>query len=75
MTSRDADRVQDLVCGMQVKPDSPHRTVHHGREYAFCSPHCLDRFQKEPGRYLEIGDAGEPEAAAPKEPGSWTWMK
>jgi Cu+-exporting ATPase len=65
MKSQNSDRVQDPVCGMQVKPDSPYRTVFRGREFAFCSPHCLDRFQKEPERYLGVAGAGESEAVAP----------
>jgi P-type Cu+ transporter len=48
-----ADRQStDPVCGMSVKPESPHRLIFEGAEYRFCSAHCLDKFRAEPGRYL-----------------------
>jgi Cu+-exporting ATPase len=55
-----ADR-KDLVCGMAVGADSPHRFFHRGVAYFFCSPHCLESFRKAPDRYLEGREsAGEP---------------
>jgi Cu+-exporting ATPase len=64
-----ADRI-DLVCGMEVGADTPRRLSRHGREYFFCSPHCLETFRKAPGRFLEVrkvreGHSGE----ASSEPG------
>ncbi|MBI3149534.1 MAG: heavy metal translocating P-type ATPase [Betaproteobacteria bacterium] len=47
-----AETEKDPVCGMAVKPDSPHRTVHDGRTFRFCSAKCLAKFQAEPQRYL-----------------------
>ena len=44
--------MKDPVCGMTVPPDSPHRLVHQGREYLFCSKHCLDNFQQHPEHYI-----------------------
>lgn len=42
----------DPVCGMRVDLDStPYRTVHEGRTYGFCCPHCLRKFQQEPEAY------------------------
>lgn len=43
---------RDPVCGMQVKGTSPHRHVHTGVEYRFCSAGCLAKFRAEPERYL-----------------------
>ncbi|MFQ5471078.1 MAG: YHS domain-containing protein [Gammaproteobacteria bacterium] len=45
--------VQDPVCGMRV--DEWTATVHtdyKGKRVVFCSNRCLDRFDKEPGRYV-----------------------
>ncbi len=44
--------LRDPVCGMAVKPDSPHATVHAGRTIRFCSAKCLAKFEAEPQRYL-----------------------
>ena len=33
---------KDPVCGMEVNLESPLRTTYEGREYLFCSQHCLD---------------------------------
>jgi xanthine dehydrogenase accessory factor len=42
----------DPVCGMRVDLDStPYRTVHEGKTYGFCCPHCLRKFQQEPETY------------------------
>jgi Cu+-exporting ATPase len=46
---------RDPVCGMTVRPDSPHRTMHEGREYFFCGAGCLRKFIADPTRYLEDG--------------------
>jgi len=35
----------DPVCGMTVKPESPHRCEYHSVEYRFCSAKCLAKFQ------------------------------
>ena len=49
----------DPVCGMTVKPDSPHHAEHAGTEFRFCSAGCLARFVTDPAQYL---------ATAPAEP-------
>ncbi len=56
----------DPVCGMEVEANSPHRAVHDGRTYLFCSSHCLATFQEEPSAYTQTGapKAAEAEAAA-----------
>jgi len=43
----------DPVCGMTVKPESPHRCEYRGAEYRFCSAKCLAKFQASPTDYLE----------------------
>src|SRR5262245_53735634 len=43
---------RDPVCGMTVKPDSPHRHTYQGREYLFCSAGCRTKFAADPERYL-----------------------
>ncbi len=42
---------RDPVCGMTVKPDSPHRVEHAGRSWRFCCARCADRFAADPARY------------------------
>jgi P-type Cu+ transporter len=42
----------DPVCGMTVKPESPHHYHYHGTEYRFCSAKCLAKFQADPESYL-----------------------
>ncbi|MBW8825271.1 MAG: permease [Acidobacteria bacterium] len=44
----------DPVCGMQVRTsDAPARTTRDGTTIYFCSDRCLDRFQRDPQRYLD----------------------
>ena len=42
----------DPVCGMTVKPESPHASDLDGIHYRFCSAKCKTRFDAEPARYL-----------------------
>ena len=42
----------DPVCGMTVKPESPHATDLDGIHYRFCSAKCKTKFDAEPARYL-----------------------
>ncbi|MGZ5429027.1 MAG: heavy metal translocating P-type ATPase, partial [Thermoanaerobaculia bacterium] len=64
--------VKDLVCGMNVDPArTKHSIVHGGKCYFFCSAGCLEKFRREPGKYLaaEPGGGHEPmESAAPSAP-------
>ncbi len=48
---------RDPVCGMTVKPDSPHHTEHAGQPYRFCSAKCLEKFTADPEHYLEPATA------------------
>ncbi|TAH50464.1 MAG: heavy metal translocating P-type ATPase [Betaproteobacteria bacterium] len=62
-----ADR--DPVCGMTVKPDSPHRAIHAGHEYRFCSAKCQGKFESDPGKYL-APPASQPAAESAPAPGT-----
>lgn len=42
----------DPVCGMKVDPQSPIKLDFQGSHYLFCSKMCLNRFQKNPSRYI-----------------------
>jgi len=53
----------DPVCGMTVDRDSALRAVHDGRTFYFCGEHCRQRFQADPGRWLEPGGAPPAEHA------------
>ena len=50
--SEDMTPLNDPVCGMSVSGDTPHRTVHDGTEYVFCSLGCSTKFLEHPDRYL-----------------------
>ncbi|CAI07328.1 heavy metal translocating P-type ATPase [Aromatoleum aromaticum] len=55
----------DPVCGMIVKPDSPHVATHDGQTYRFCSAKCLDKFRAEPTRYLHPAPVEAADATTP----------
>ena len=59
----------DPVCGMQVRPDGPHRLDHDGTEYRFCCASCKDRFAADPERYLNPAPATDAEHEAPSTSG------
>ncbi len=53
----------DPVCGMTVdRETTPHRHVHQGETYYFCSGGCRTKFAADPDKYLS------PEPHAPAEP-------
>ncbi len=46
--------VKDLVCGMDVNPDTTaHHARHAGSDYHFCSDGCRRKFVAAPQRYLD----------------------
>ena len=49
-----AEPVRDPVCGMTVKPDSPHHFRHEGTDYHFCCAGCRTKFSADPGKYLSL---------------------
>ena len=44
----------DPVCGMTVPDDSENARTFRGADFRFCSSHCLDKFNEDPGSH--IGD-------------------
>lgn len=50
VTSR--HKAVDVVCGMEVDPDTPLTTVHEGTTYYFCSEMCRTRFLESPASFL-----------------------
>ncbi len=44
--------MKDPVCGMTVKPDSPHHFEYRNVEYRFCNAKCVVKFQASPETYL-----------------------
>jgi Cu+-exporting ATPase len=54
----------DPVCGMTVKPDSPHHATHEGIDHRFCSAGCRTKFVAEPAKYLSPA-AVQQEASVP----------
>jgi Cu+-exporting ATPase len=59
----------DPVCGMVVKPTSPHRTHYQGRDYGFCSAGCLKKFVADPAAYLTPKPASAAVPAPVVQPG------
>ncbi len=60
--------LQDPVCGMTVKPDSPWQAEHDGQTYHFCSQKCHDRFVAAPERFLPVSEPGQGESKAALSP-------
>jgi Cu+-exporting ATPase len=57
--------VIDPVCGMTVDPDNAAGSYeYNGKTYYFCSPHCVNRFRKDPESFLHQ-TAPQPMAVAP----------
>jgi Cu+-exporting ATPase len=54
----------DPVCGMTVKPDSPHHSDFDGVTYGFCSAKCKAKFDVDPHKYhhSEEQPAADPQA-------------
>lgn len=42
----------DPVCGMKVDIDQGYGKMYQGALYRFCSKGCLDKFDTDPGQYL-----------------------
>src|SRR5215510_2200147 len=62
-----AETVKDPVCGMNVDPHkTPHRHIHHGRPYYFCSAGCRNKFAADPEKYQ--ASAAAPAPASPPVP-------
>jgi len=69
LAAGDAATARDPVCGMMVPLDSPLRTTHAGKTYVFCNPRCQERFEADPGAFLQPGPAA---TVAPGAAAEWT---
>jgi P-type Cu+ transporter len=61
--SAEAKAMRDPVCGMTPKPDSPHRLVHDGAEFVFCSAGCKVKFEANPAAYPVQGEGAGTDTA------------
>lgn len=59
--------LRDPVCGMTVKPESPHRLQHAGQDYCFCCNGCKTKFSADPDKYLHPA----PKVEAPADSAAW----
>ena len=57
--------IKDPVCGMQAADDSHYHLEYAGHDYHFCSQHCLDKFQANPGEYIKLGAVSEINTSLP----------
>jgi len=49
-----AKTVKDVVCGMNVNPETAKfKTTHEGETYYFCSESCQKKFTAEPAKYVK----------------------
>ena len=49
----DMDTVKDVVCGMEIDPESGAAKMDHlGKTYHFCSSGCHEKFMAEPEKYV-----------------------
>ncbi len=45
-------KVKDPVCGMTIgEKEAAATSVHDGKTYHFCSPHCKKKFDENPAAY------------------------
>ncbi len=52
-----AEKVKDLVCGMEINKAAAAATYEYkGQTYYFCDPACQWTFEEDPERYLEKND-------------------
>ena len=49
--------VRDPVCGMEINVENAvERTEYQGEVFYFCSDQCRNRFDEDPGRFIERMD-------------------
>ena len=62
--------VIDPVCGMEVDAaDAAGHVAHNGRDYFFCSQHCVEAFSANPEKYLHVDtSSGHPASKAEPHP-------
>ena len=71
-----AEMVKDLVCGMDVDPESaPAQTEHEGKTYYFCAPGCKTDFVADPAKYLNPDFVPESMGEEPSAKRWWEFWK
>jgi Cu+-exporting ATPase len=65
MPEATGDVVRDPVCGMVVKPESPHSVLHEGTLHRFCAARCAERFRADPAQFLSPRDAAAADNLTP----------
>ncbi|MDT8403195.1 heavy metal translocating P-type ATPase [Sulfuriflexus sp.] len=53
------NKLHDPVCGMNVTEASEHHTSYEGKDWFFCSTHCLHKFEASPETYLKKASASQ----------------
>lgn len=57
--------LRDPVCGMSVQPSGRFRSERGGELFVFCSVSCLEKFEREPGRYGRDAASAATQTGAP----------
>ena len=71
-----AEMVKDVVCGMDVDPESaPAQTEHEGKTYYFCAPGCKTDFVADPQKYLSPDFVPESMGDEPSAKRWWEFWK
>lgn len=53
--------MKDIVCGMDISENKGSVTAtYKGKEYAFCSPGCRDKFEKSPDQFAQKSNQPNP---------------
>ncbi len=48
------EKVKDPVCGMEIEKNAAKYPVNHkGKTFYFCSKGCVEKFKKEPAKYIK----------------------
>lgn len=55
-------KLHDPVCGMDVTKVSEHHTSHEGKDWYFCSAHCLHKFESDPESFVYAPADSQPTA-------------
>ena len=72
-SSQGADQIVDPVCGMLVKAESSHRSLHGDQTVLFCSARCKAKFDSDPHAYLRDSGVRHEHAFSTEPIGSkWT---
>ncbi len=71
-----AEMVKDLVCDMDVDPDSAAaQSDYEGKTYYFCAPGCKTDFDADPQKYLSADHVPESMGDEPAAKRWWEFWK